>query len=161
VNNSQDPFSFCPIVNIWLGVKVCESSLDPLLILHDYCYIKQVIFGNAEVECDFQNDDQCDEFFLWSKNTVSWDAFTVVSIMDAFWDLVPCSSSQNRHFREQLWYPVILRNAEGGGNMFSKTLVLTRAMLCKVPEGIYKCAEFFSISQTYQGKSLFIWKTGK
>jgi hypothetical protein len=32
-------------------------------------------------------------YYLWSKNTVFWDAFTVVSTTDALWDFIPCSSS--------------------------------------------------------------------
>jgi hypothetical protein len=38
----------------------------------------------------------------------------------------------------QLWNPITLSNPEDGGDMFSETLVLTRATWYKVPEGIYK-----------------------
>jgi hypothetical protein len=36
-----------------------------------------------------------------SKNTDSWDAFKAVSIIDVFWDFVPCSSISNRRFGER------------------------------------------------------------
>jgi hypothetical protein len=38
-------------------------------------------------------------YYLWLKDTVLWNSFTVVSIMDSFWDFVPCGSSSNRCFR--------------------------------------------------------------
>jgi hypothetical protein len=37
----------------------------------------------------------------------------------------------------QLWNPITLRNHEDGGDMFSKTLVLTRVTWHKASEDIY------------------------
>jgi hypothetical protein len=36
----------------------------------------------------------------------------------------------------QLWNPITLSSPEDGGDMFSKTSVLTKAKRYKVPEGI-------------------------
>jgi hypothetical protein len=38
----------------------------------------------------------------------------------------------------QLWNPIILRNPEDGGDMFSETTVRTRATRYEAPEGMYK-----------------------
>jgi hypothetical protein len=35
-------------------------------------------------------------------NTVIWDVFTAVSLIDVFWDLIPCGSSYNRRFGERI-----------------------------------------------------------
>jgi hypothetical protein len=43
-----------------------------------------------------------DEYYLWSTNTVLWDAFMAVPIIDAFWDFTPCSSSSDRRFGEHI-----------------------------------------------------------
>jgi hypothetical protein len=43
-----------------------------------------------------------EEHSLWSNNTVLWDAFTAVSIIDAFWDFLSCSSISNRRFGEHI-----------------------------------------------------------
>jgi hypothetical protein len=37
-------------------------------------------------------------YYVWSKNTVLWEALTAVSIKDALWYFVPCNSSSNRRF---------------------------------------------------------------
>jgi predicted DNA-binding ribbon-helix-helix protein len=34
-----------------------------------------------------------EEYYLWSKNTTIWDAFTTVSIEDAFWDSITSAVS--------------------------------------------------------------------
>jgi hypothetical protein len=36
-----------------------------------------------------------ERYYLSLKNTVFWDFLTVVSIIDAFWDIVPCSCHLN------------------------------------------------------------------
>jgi hypothetical protein len=45
-----------------------------------------------------------DGYYVWSKNTVLWDALTAVRIIvvEAFWDDLPCSSSSSRRFREYI-----------------------------------------------------------
>jgi hypothetical protein len=62
-------------------------------------------------------------------------------VIDAFWDLLECSSSQNRRFGEHiasifgvpqddtilqmlLWNPLTISNTENGGDVFSETSVL-------------------------------------
>jgi hypothetical protein len=40
--------------------------------------------------------------YFWSKNNVFWDAFTAISIINVFWDYVPCSSRWNGRFGEHI-----------------------------------------------------------
>jgi hypothetical protein len=58
-----------------------------------------------------------------SMNTIFWDVFTAVINSD------PTVT--------QLWSPISLRNTKDGGDMLSKTSILTRATRCNNPEDIY------------------------
>jgi hypothetical protein len=40
--------------------------------------------------------------YVWLKNSVFWDVFTAVTIMNVLWVITQCGSSLNRHFREHI-----------------------------------------------------------
>jgi hypothetical protein len=70
----------------------------------------------------------CTYYYLWSKNTILWNAFTAVSILHALCDFVPCTSSSN------------LRSGERIVSIFRVSQGDRIRQLCywyNVPKGIY------------------------
>jgi hypothetical protein len=61
-------------------------------------------------------------FMIEEHRLLGW--FMAVSLIDAFWDSVPCSCHSTA---TQLWNPISLRNSEDGNYMFCETSVRTRA----------------------------------
>jgi hypothetical protein len=46
-------------------------------------------------------------YYVAPKNVVFWEVFTAVTMVDAFWEFVPCTSGLNRRFGE--YFTSILR----------------------------------------------------
>jgi hypothetical protein len=65
--------------------KVSVSFIEAFWDFNIQLYLKPTFWRTYRLSIEGYN--------LWSENTVFWEAFMVVSITDAFWDYVPCSSS--------------------------------------------------------------------
>jgi hypothetical protein len=78
--------------------------------------------------------------YQWSKNTVFWNAFTVISIKNAIWDFVPCSIINLRtpEDRDDTKNGVFWDVTPCGCYTFSETLVPISATQYKVPAWHYK-----------------------
>jgi hypothetical protein len=75
--------------------------VDSILHSHRLENIKSYISGLCRTMFSLQKVKVA-LYLLWQTDTVLWDAFTAVSVIDAFCDFVPCSSRSNRRFGEHI-----------------------------------------------------------
>jgi hypothetical protein len=71
------------------NISLPSSGFVGVIQFHSYVSVESLLISLS-----------IEGYSLWSKNNVFWGDFTAVSVIDAFWDFVLCSSSSNLSFIE-------------------------------------------------------------